>query len=140
MTARHSLARLVYEDAAMLGLGFTESRVWQSSAIDTPDRSGPFVVINVDATAKAFGITGQDTVSYWVHVPRERVRDYGLIDIAIARLKELMEEVVHLAGEDGWSLTAASWVDASRDFTDEAFNTIVKTVTFQVASRSLVTP
>lgn len=141
MTARHSLARLVYEDSAMLALGFTEARVWQANALDTPDRSGPFIVISVDQTIRAFGTTGQDTVSYWVHVPKERMRDYGqIIDLAIARLKDAMNEVVHLVGEDGWSLTSGSWVDTSRDLVDEAFNTIVKFVTFQTASRSLVTP
>lgn len=140
MTAREALARLVYEDAAMQGLGFTEARVWASGALDTPDREGPFIVINVDLQEKVFGTTSRDTVSYWVHLPKEKGRDYNLIDLAIEQLKSLMANVVHLAGSDGWSLTAGTWVDTSRDLSDDAFHTLVKYVTFTVATRSLVTP
>lgn len=140
MTARHALARLVYESSEMQGLGFLEDRVWASNALDTPDRDGPFIVINVDQSEHTFGITGVDTVSYWVHMPRELARDYSTIDLAIEQLIMLMADVVHLAGTDGWSLTSGTWVDTSRDLTDDAFNTIVKFVTFRVAARSLVTP
>lgn len=140
MTAREAYARLVYENLEMVELGFTQARVWASNALDTPDRNGPFIVINVDSQERAFGTTGRDTVSYWVHVPRELGRDYALIDLAIEQLKALMDNVMHLAGSDGWSLTCGSWLDTSRDLTDEAFNTIVKYVTFNAATRSLVTP
>lgn len=140
MTAREAYARLVYEDAAMQGLGFVQARVWASNALDTPDRVGPFIVINSDGDEKIFGTTGRDTVSYWVHIPRELGRDYNLIDLAIEQIKMLMVNVVHLAGTDGWSLTGGTWIDTSRDLTDDAFNTIVKYVTFSAATRSLVTP
>jgi hypothetical protein len=140
MTAREAYARLVYEDSAMQGLGFTQARVWASNALDTPDRSGPFIVINVDQQEKIFGMTGPTTVSYWVHVPREISRDYNLIDLAIEQIKALMENVTHLTGSDGWSLAAGTWIDTSRDLTDDAFSTIVKYVTFRTATRSLVTP
>jgi len=140
MTAREAYARLVYEDAAMQGLGFTQARVWASNALDTPDRNGPFIVINVDLQEKVFGVTGRDTISYWIHIPKEISRDYNLIDLAIEQIKALMENVTHLAGSDGWSLTAGTWVDTSRDLTDDAFNTIVKYVTFNTAARSFVAP
>jgi hypothetical protein len=139
MTAREAYARLVYEDAAMQELGFTEARIWASNTLDTPDRDGPFIVINVDLQEKAFGTVGRDTVSYWVHLPKEKGRNYNIIDLAIEQIKTLMENVVHLAGTDGWSLTAGTWVDTSRDLTDDAFNTLVKYVTFTTATRSLVT-
>lgn len=140
MTAREAYARLVYDNAEMQALGFVQDRVWASNALDTPDREGPFIVINVDLTEKVFGTTGVETVSYWVHIPKEKGRDYSLIDLAIEQIKALMVEVVHLAGSDGWSLTAGTWVDTSRDLIDDGFNTIVKYVTFRTATRSLVTP
>lgn len=140
MTAREAYARLVYDDAEMQSLGFIQARVWASNSIDTPPPDYPFIVINVDLQEKMFGIVGRDTVSYWVHVPKGISRDYSLIDMAIEQIKALMTDVVHLAGSDGWSLTSATWIDTSRDLTDDAFNTIVKFVTFQAATRSLVTP
>lgn len=140
MTAREAYARLVYEDAEMQGLGFVQDRVWASNALDTPPRTYPFIVINVDLQQKVFGTTGADTVSYWVHIPKEMGRDYALIDLALEQIKSLMTNVVHLAGSDGWSLTGGTWVDTSSDLTDEAFNTLVKFITFRAATRSLITP
>lgn len=140
MTAREAYARLVYDNAEMQGLGFIQDRVWASNALDTPPRENPFIVINVDLTERVFGVTGAETVSYWVHMPKELGRDYSVIDLAIEQIKALMAEVVHLAGSDGWSLTSGMWIDTSRDLTDDAFNTLVKYVTFRTATRSLVTP
>lgn len=140
MTARHAYARLVYEDATMQGLGFTQARVWASNAVTDPDRSGPFIVINSEGDEKVFGSTGRDTVSYWVHIPIEKGRNYDIIDLAIEQIKMLMADVMHLVGDDGWSLTAGTWVDTSRDLVDDAFKTFTKYVTFRAATRSLVTP
>lgn len=140
MTAREAYARLVYEDATMQGLGFTQARVWAANALDTPDRDGPFIVVSSEGDQKVFGLTGRDTVSYWVHLPRELGRDYQIIDLAIEQIKMLMDNVAHLVGTDGWSLTAASWIDTSRDLTDEGLSTLTKFVTFNAATRSLITP
>lgn len=142
MTARAAYARLVYEDAQMQGLGYIQDRIWQSNALDTPTKhpENPFIVVSVDQEEKIFGTTGAETMSYWVHMPRTKMRDYGIIDLAIEQIKSLMANVAHLVGDDGWSLTSASWVDTSRDLTDDTFNTLVKFVTFRTATRSVVTP
>lgn len=140
MTAREAYAKLIYQDPEMQGLGFIQSRVWASNALDSPPRDAPFIVINVDGKEKSFENTGIETVSYWVHIPLEMGRDYSIIDLAIEQIKELMLNVVHLTGTDGWSLTGGTWVDTSRDLLDEAFNTLVKYVTFRTATHSIVTP
>jgi hypothetical protein len=141
MTAREAYARLVYEDAAMQGLGFIQDRVWASNAVDTPaPRDNPFIVINVDLQESVFGTVSKDTVSYWVHMPREMGLDYSIIDLALEQIKALVTNVTHLAGSDGWSLTGGKWIDTSRDLVDEAFNTLVRYSTFTAATRSLVTP
>lgn len=140
MTARESYARLIYEDPVMQGLGFIQDRVWASNALDTPPRENPFIVVNIDVTEKIFGAVGRDTVSYWVHLPRDKNRDYSIIDLSIEQIKILMMNVVHLVGTDGWSLTGGTWIDTSRDLTDDALNTLTRYITFTTATRSLVTP
>jgi hypothetical protein len=139
MTARHAYARIAYEDEVMQGLGFIEGRVYAANAVDSPNED-PFLVIKSGGFEKAFGTTGSETVTYWVHLPRSKSRNYWIIDEAIDRLKVLLTEVEHLSGEDGWVLSSASWIDTSRDLTDEAFNTITKYVTFRAATRNMVTP
>lgn len=140
MIPRESLARIVYEDSVMLGLGYVQDRVYASNAVDTPSQSAPFIVINHDLTQKQFETTGAHTISYWVHRPMALGRDYNPIDEALHRIKELLVAVEHFAGSDGWSLTGASWIDTSRDLTDDVYHTFVKYSTFRIASRSLVTP
>mgnify|MGYP003576755031 CR=1 FL=1 len=139
MIARAAYARLVYEDAAMTGLGFTQARVFASNSVDTPERDQPFIVINVDLAEKAFAGTGAEIVSFWVHWARSKGRDYATIDNALLRIKELMLAAQQFAGDDGWVLAAGSWIDTSRDLTDEAYDTLVKYITFRAAVRSVVT-
>jgi len=136
--SRAAFAQIVYEDAAMQGLGFIESRVWQANALDTPPRDTPFVIISSEGREKAFGNVGSDLVSYWVHIPKTVMRDYGIVDLALDRIEELLVATAHFVGEDGYVLTGASWVDRSRDLIDESFNTLTKYSTFRAATRSVV--
>lgn len=140
MTAREALARIVYEDATMQELGFVQSRVYAAGSVDTPDTEEVFIIIRVEPQEKAFGNVGATAVSYWVHLPKNKSRDYRVIDAAIDRLKELLAEITHYAGSDGWVLSAATWLDTSRDLTDDAFNTLTRNVTFRVAAHFMVTP
>lgn len=139
MTAREALARIIYEDAAMNELGFTQARTFAANSVDSPEQDQPFIVVNTDFTEKAFGGVGSTTVSYWVHWPRAKGRDYSTIDNALIRIKEILLDAEHVAGSDGWILTAASWIDTSRDLVDESYNTLTKYITFRVANRSAVT-
>jgi hypothetical protein len=47
--------------------------------------------------------------------------------------------VQHFVGSDGYVLSAASWIDRSRDLTDDAYNTLTKYSTFRAVTRSVVT-
>jgi hypothetical protein len=138
MSSRAAFAQIVYQDPAMQGLGFIEGRVWASNALDTPSPNTPFIIISSEGKEKAFGVVGVDLVTYWVHLPRNVVRDYGIIDLALDRIEELLLSAVHFVGEDGYVLSGASWVDRSRDLIDESFNTITKYSTFRAATRSVV--
>lgn len=141
MTARAAYAQVLYEDPEMNSLGFVQSRIYAANAADSPNQEGPFVVIVSGGFTKAFGITGADTVSYWVHQPIRLGRDYSLIDRALNRIEYLLTNVTQFHGEDGWVLTAASWIDRSRDLTDTAYNTLVKYSSFRTAVHdALVTP
>lgn len=140
MTAREAFSRLVYEDAVMIDLGFIQDRVWAANAVDTPDPENVFMVIRSEGSEKQFGSVGRETITYWVHVPKAKSRDYWVIDEAIDRLKYLLATAQHFAGSDGYVLTGATWLDTSRDLTDDAFNTITKFATFAAAVRNVVTP
>jgi hypothetical protein len=139
VSARAAFARIVYEDQAMNDLGFFQSNVFTSNSVDTPKDLNEFIVIVDGGADKAFGTTGATVVTYWVHRSRRAGVDYGPIDLALMRLREILVDVQHFAGGDGWVLSGASWVDQSPDLDDEAFNTITKFVTFRAAVRNVVT-
>ena len=52
MTAREALARVVYEDVAMNGLGFTSDNVFASNSVTNPENFSNFIVIMDDGTQK----------------------------------------------------------------------------------------
>lgn len=139
MTSRAAYAMIVYGDAEMNSLGFDSSNVFAANAATSVDKDRPFIVIVSQGTEKSFGITGVDLIEYWVHQPKNIALDYSLLDNALTRIRELLVEVVHFSGSDGWTLSGASWVDTSRDLTDDAMNTLTKFSTFRVASRNVVT-
>lgn len=122
----------------MNDLGFFQENVYGSNSVDSPTDK-MFIVISSEGASKAFGTTGVDLVTYWVHQKKILGIDYATVDLALFRLRELLVGAQHFQGGDGWSLTGASWVDQSRDLADEAFQTITKFTTFRVASRNIVT-
>jgi len=140
MTARGALRRLLYTDSEMLGLGFIADRIYAANSADSPDTDEPFIVIRHELSEKAFTTFGVDIVSFWVHLPRKVTTDYASIDNALDRIKTLVVNAEQYPGDDGWVLTAGSYVDTSGDLVDEAYNTITKNSTFRVAAHSMVTP
>lgn len=139
MTARAALAEILYTDQAMEDLGYSSANVFSSNAVDTPTQLKQFIVITDEGTEKTFGTTGPVTVNYWVHLSRQLGADYSDIDLALLRIRELLVGAVQYAGTDGWVLTGASWVDQSRDLSDDVFNTITKFTTFRAAMRNMIT-
>jgi len=126
MAARASLFSLLKDDTE---LAFEE--VYPTNAVDTPQEDY-FAIITWGPTTKAYGTTGSDRVSIWVH---DRQQDYGRINNALQRLKELLPATVHLAGGDGWVLSTAEWNGESQDLSDEGYGTITRYADFTVVSR-----
>lgn len=139
MSAREAFARIVYEDPAMNDLGYVQENVFAANSVQTPVQEKQFIVVMDEGADRAFGTTGAVAVTYWVHKSRKLGTDYAPIDLALMRLRELLVGAMHYAGSDGWVLAGASWVDQSRDLSDEAFDTITKFTTFRAAVRSVVT-
>jgi hypothetical protein len=138
VSAREAFARLVYEDQAMNDLGFLQANVFTMNSVDTPKDLNQFIVIADSGSEKAFGTTGATVVTYWVHRSKRLGIDYGQIDLALIRLRELLVDVQHFGGSDGWVLSCASWVDQSGDLQDDGFSTITKFATFRAAVRNIV--
>lgn len=143
MAARAAVASLLSSDAALLALSNGELRVYAPNTADTPSdiQEQLFAVIRFGArTRAAGGAGGWYDLSVWWHQPRAFTRDYGVIDEAILRTKEILDAAEQVPGADGWILTAASWWGDSEEITDDGFETLTRYGSYRAACRPVVTP
>lgn len=135
MAARAAVVSLIATDPQMNMLGIDEEVVFGSNATDTPRRDRMFVVNKWDEVTSSGGLPVY-VATIWFHVPRDMERDYGKIDVAILRMKEIMRSAEQVAGADGWVLAAATWVADSPDFPDDGYNSLTRYTQFRCACRN----
>lgn len=135
MAPRAAVRQLLGNDLEMNSLGITLPRIFDSNALDTPARDGRWIITNYEDDVRAFGIIGAKLLTVRVYQAKEAGIDYGQIDAAILRVKELLTSAEQLAGEDGWVLTQATWQGGSPDVFDDTFQAIVKYCQFKIAAR-----
>lgn len=140
MAARAAIRTLLGNDPELIALGWELSSIYSSNVTDTPNREKPWTVIHWDDRTKAFGTTGARIVTIWYYLPKEHIRDYGIIDLAILRTVELMTQAEQLAGGDGWVMTQAVWQQDSPDLVDHTFNALTRWSRFKVVCRPVATP
>ena len=129
MAARAALHSLIATDPVLLTIGL--EKVYATNSVDTPPEQF-FIVVRWDNVTRAFKTKGSQRVSVWVH---DKQRDYGRINKALKRLKELLPGTVHREGSDGWILTLAEWEGEGPDLVDGGFHTITRYADFTVVSR-----
>lgn len=136
MAARAALVSLITTDPQMNMLGIEETDVFGGNATDSPPRNKMFVVCRWEEVSQS-AMQSNYLASVWFHVPKEMERDYGKIDVAVMRMKELMRTVEHRNGSDGWSLVAASWTGDSPDQYDDGYNSLNRYTQFRCACRNI---
>lgn len=135
MAARAAVVKLQSEDPQMNMLGIDAAVIYGSNATDSPPRDRMFVVHKWETQVS--GGKAVYVVSIWFHVPQEMERDYGKIDLAILRMKEIMEGAEQIEGADGWVLAAATWVADSPDYPDDGYNSLTRYTQFRCACRNV---
>jgi hypothetical protein len=135
MAARAAIRKVIGTDIELNMLGIDMTNTYGSNAVDTPDKTRPFVEFRVDSLGKAFGATGAYGLSVWVHVPKDVERDYGRIDHALRRIRDLLLGAIEVSGEDGWILTSAAWEGESGDLEDDGYATLTRHADFRIACR-----
>jgi hypothetical protein len=137
MAARAALATLIGSDPQINMFGFEQDYVFSSNATDSPPRDRCFVVINWGGIIRSAGGLRIYPASIWFHVPEEIEQDYARIDNAMMRIGELCNATEQIVGEDGWRLTAMSWVGDSPDLFDDGYNTLTRYAQVQCSCRNV---
>lgn len=129
MAARGAVVQLLRDDSDLNGLGLQQ--VYAANAVDTPSEDF-FLVVKWDSTVGQFKTFGSDQTQIWAH---DKNRDYGRINSALQRIKDLLTDAVHYAGEDGWTLTTAEWLGEGPDLFDSGYGTCTRYADFTIVSR-----
>lgn len=140
MAPRAAVRSIIGDDAEMQSLGFAKIHLYASEAPDPVSRDYRWGVIRFLDRTKTFGTHSWMPMEVWVYQPREMGKDYGVLDAAMARVRELIVEAEQFPGADGWTLSGATWDMESADLTDDGFNALVKFSRFRVAGRPIVAP
>lgn len=140
MAPRAAVRTLLGTDPELISYDFAVSRLFSSDSADTLTRDKRWGVIRWLDRAKSFGAVGSRLVEVWLYQPREMGRDYGVLDVAIVRIEELMTQAEQVPGADGWTMSGATLEMSSADLTDETINALVKFVRFRVAGRPVAAP
>lgn len=135
MAPRAAVRALLGADAELISYDLSVDRLFSSAAPDTVLRDRRWAVIRWLDRTRAFGLVGARPMEVWVYQPLEMGRDYGVIDLALVRIQELMVQAEQVAGADGWTLSGATWESDSGDLTDDSFSALTKFSRFRVAGR-----
>lgn len=133
MAARAAVHSLLEDDLEpgqpLAELGYTS--VYASNSVDSPEDT-MFLVIRWEAKDVAFSRRGPQRMTIWAHT---RDLDYTDLDLALERIKDLVEAQTHRRGADDWILTQADWRGDSQDLRDDGFGTLTRHAAFDVVSR-----
>jgi len=121
---RQALYEALAYDAPLTALGFGEDRVITQHDKDTQPTEGSFIVLRLLATTPApfkNSPTNQRQIQIWVH---DRASDFGLIDSAIERIKDIMKLLENSETSDEKWIQDVRWQGDSDDFRDDEARTI----------------
>jgi hypothetical protein len=129
-------------DLDLDSLGITGDRIFEIQSIDErPVHSGPFMVFKWEeatnyTSAYSGSANGIDraprTLQIWVHIPWDETREFNLIDTILNRVDAILDEMEHVSGGDGYTVTVVRKSGRSGNLRDEGFKTITRNAVYGV--------
>jgi hypothetical protein len=78
-------------------------------------------------------------ITVWVHMWRKYSTDFVKIDKILDIIDDILVNMVHVTGLDGYTLTLAEKSGRSRDLRDDVYDTICKSASYRILSRQTET-
>lgn len=142
--ARAAIYEALLADSRLQELGIDESSLLVNYDGEQRPNDDTFIVLGW-STDEA-GMRGDDRVTrrfknltVWVHIYRDVSTDFGRIDSIMEILDDIILEMVHRPGSDGYTVTCAEEAGRSRDMRDDAYLTICRSVSYRILSRETAT-
>lgn len=107
--------------------------VYTDYSMETAPRDGLFIILRWGSQNVTPGIkTGPETLTVWVHQPREHGSDYTVVRQILRRVQQVLEGLEHVAGADNLSVTSIDYQGDSGNLFDPGFQTITRNSTYRV--------
>lgn len=146
--SRDAIYQAIVTNSDLNALGVNQDRVFPNYAADhRPTDSGVFLILRWEAQpflgASRLGGFGSGTgmgrgardLTIWAHLPREESSDYTRLDDVLDIIDGAIIDLVHVPGEDGYTLTLVRPTGRSADLTDAGFDTITRNAGYKVLTR-----
>ncbi|AZS12565.1 tail terminator [Mycobacterium phage DrLupo] len=124
----------IVHDPEMNSLGITPSRFKELDSIDKrPFDSGYFIVTRwLDQDLHPTINRGPRDLMVWVHTPKDRSRNFLILERILERINDIWASVEAESGTDGVRVTSVKRRGQSGNLEDEGWKTIARNATFSV--------
>ena len=131
MNGRAIVFSALAEDPELKDLGV---KVMANFGFDDPPRT-PFIVLRwgTESLRRAVGV-GPRTLDVWAHIPASISRDYDRVDVILARVRAILEDIVQIDGS-GEHVTCIKYSGTGPDLSDPGYNTITRSAGFEILAR-----
>lgn len=138
--SRAAVYDALLNDSRLIALGLDD----ESLLINYDGEQRPvdkmFIVIGWNAPEEA--LRGDDiftrefqSVTFWVHFLRSDTTDFGRIRDVFDILDDILLNMIHVAGDDGYTISCVESAGRSRDMRDDAYQTICRSISYRILSR-----
>lgn len=140
--ARAAILETILADQRMQALGLDDdSVVVNYDGEQRPEGVGPvFLVLAWSSPETA--LRGDDiwsrrfmNLTIWAHILRDESTDFVRLDKILDDLDDILLNMVHVAGTDGYTVSLVESAGRSRDMRDDAYQTICRSVSYRILSR-----
>lgn len=135
MSARELVYQILKADPLLTSMGYGGDAVMPSNTVDSPAATltrwlmirwgAAEAPVGRDATARPV------PMALWAY---NRQRDYGPIQTALWRCRELMSPLAGVPCPEGGHLIAADWSFSSEDLWDDTYEAIMRGETYRVVT------
>jgi hypothetical protein len=136
--SRRAVIDTLLADVTLNSLGVHSDSLFQSRGLDErPKNQAPFVLVDwQDQGGNIFDrVKPPRRVMIWVHWPSELSNDYSKIDTVLDRIENVLLDMEHVTGDDGYTITCVRATGRSADLKDEGLHTFCRWAAFEVLSR-----
>ena len=141
--SRSAIDKAILQDSRLVALGFDEDSVLPNYVGDQRPNDKMFMTLlwgDEDNTIRFGDGTGRGfrPLTIWVHMYKKFSTNYARIDSVLNILDDIIMNMVHVEGEDGYTMTLAEKPAGnarSRDMSDRAYETICRSISYRILSR-----